>query len=375
MRIEAANAERRKRRREINGAGMVAHSDAAARLLARRVQGYRLSWRETAFLYLQEPQALRTCGSTLVHAIVWLNIILFAAKVLLESNRSITANVGPALFCALHIGLNAAFTVEAAVRAATYIPSKRALSDPLIWLDLLTCVPFWIRLLVAPSTLTPSEYLTRGGDPGSSILRVLEALASLRVIKLARYYEGAGLMLRAVTNATAQLLVPMFFLVTMTFCFATLLYELEYDPLIERCRTAWEAEGLSRTFLDAHPPGVTWDCSLCVSGGDADGLYLSSSPPPPASAVPPTADDHSADVCASCRGFPIDHPECLGTRWQQNYHNVFIAIWFFIVTVTPAGVDVFPVTFLGKLFVTFVTSPSHTPSGRISVCTPCSVHR
>lgn len=42
---------------KVMGSGVVAHSDAAAKLLAKRVRGKRLTWRESIFLSLEEPTA------------------------------------------------------------------------------------------------------------------------------------------------------------------------------------------------------------------------------------------------------------------------------------------------------------------------------
>ena len=71
----------------------------------------------------------------------------------------------------------------------------------------------WVRLAVRPASLTPAQYLLRtayNSPDVSFAVRVLEALASLRLLKLARYYEGAALLVRAMAKSAYQLLVPLF---------------------------------------------------------------------------------------------------------------------------------------------------------------------
>ena len=61
-------------------------------------------------------------------------------------------------------------------------------------------------------------------------MRYLEPIATLRLLNLARYYESAELLRRAMLHAASQLLVPMFMLLIMTVTCSALLVELEFSP-------------------------------------------------------------------------------------------------------------------------------------------------
>ena len=98
-----------------------------------------------------------------------------------------------------------------------------------------------------------------------------------------------------------------------------------------------------------RPDGVRWGCDVCPiasgstgGGADGSGSFL--------------ADVRwSAELCATCRGYPVGHPECLGVRFRQTFNSVPHAMWFTIVTVTTTGFgDVYPETSPGKTFVSAV---------------------
>jgi len=75
---------------------------------------------------------------------------------------------------------------------------RRALLDGFIWLELITIVPFVVRLATHGGDVTPVLPKAQ---------RVLESLSSLRLLKLCRYYEGAGLLARAFYRSAEQLAV------------------------------------------------------------------------------------------------------------------------------------------------------------------------
>lgn len=67
---------------------------------------------------------------------------------------------------------------------------------------------------------------------------------TLRLLKLNRYYDGASLLMKAITDALRQLLVPLFMLLIMIFTFASLTFEIEWDGDIERCLSLWDSQGI-----------------------------------------------------------------------------------------------------------------------------------
>ena len=114
---------------------------------------------------------------------------------------------------------NVVFSFEAGLRFVSYYPLSSGGRDPILYLDVLTVLPFWLRLLVHPSSMTPDGYLdvSRRG----MTIRVLEAFSSLRLLKLCRYYDGATLLVHAISHSLQQLFVPLFALAIMVFTFAS----------------------------------------------------------------------------------------------------------------------------------------------------------
>ena len=112
------------------------------------------------------------------------------------------------------------------------LPSASSLSPP-------TCR--WSRLIHSISLLT--ERLPRVA-PSSQV----------RLLKLARYYEGAELLQRAMYRSTSQLLVPMFMLFIMVVCFSVLLVEVR--PAVCACACA-------RARACAHACVCPWASPTC----------------------------------------------------------------------------------------------------------------
>ena len=47
----------------------------------------------------------------------------------------------------------------------------------------------------------------------------------------------------------------------MIVIFAQLLYDIEWDEARESCVAHWLLEGINRSFINANPIGVTWNCN------------------------------------------------------------------------------------------------------------------
>ena len=142
-------------------------------------------------------------------------------------------------------------------------------------------------------------------------LRILEAAASIRFLKLCRYYEGAGLLVRALSKSVEQLFVPLFMLSIMVICFSTILYEVEYDRTIHDCNSHWLAQNVSAAFLRARPAGVAWSCDVCTT--DFSEIVGSI--------------DEGREQCNTCNGYPDGHPECVGVPFGQQFPNIPACMW------------------------------------------------
>ena len=267
---------------------------AAASLIGRRVQGERLTWRQHAFLILEEPASGPAAYvlSLVLRATIALNVVAST----LESLSRVTEVTGVLVWSYIAMACNGVLTLEACARILCYLPRRAAaLRDPFVWLDALSVLPFWLFLMLNLGLRANRPTAT---ESTSWYLRLLVSLGSVRLLKLCRYYDGAGLLVRALSRSAKQLYVPLFMLLLMVVSFSTLLYALEFSSEVHACATYWEEANVTPAFLLAHPDGVTWTCDVCeaaVAGRDRAG----------ASRV--------GDMCTTCNGWPDGHPECVGS--------------------------------------------------------------
>ena len=78
-------------------------------------------------------------------------VLADAGLTTLESLDFWHAWVGSAFFLAAKTAFNVFFTLEALTRVITYTPLREACRSAILWLDVLTVLPFWVRLrLTAP---------------------------------------------------------------------------------------------------------------------------------------------------------------------------------------------------------------------------------
>lgn len=286
--------------------GFEAHSLTSARLLVAQLNGQRLTLRQRCFLLLYEPQSSSLAALTAL--VIWACLLASSTCAAMETIDWLTDLTGPRPFLHARVVLNGVFSVEVLARVCCYIPLRRAWRDPFLWTGLLAILPFWVRVAAYPTSLTVAAYLRP--DTRTLGSRVLEALASIRLVNLCRYYEGGAILARAAAGSASQLGVPLFLFGMLTITFSLALYELEWDSTIERCASAWRSLGVESAFLAAHPAGVAWDCSVCAITGLGSG------------------------ECVTCRGYPLNATECLGRPWGQRFRSVPETMWFVGVTMS-----------------------------------------
>ena len=208
--------------------GVVAvSSDAAGEIVARMAQNQPVSFRERLFLIMTEPSTGRV--AKLVATTAWLIVLADGAATILETEAAITEATGTMFWVYYKFAINFAFTVEAIIRFYSFIPLAEAWRQPFTWLDLLTLIPFYVRIgffwdTVAPGTASLSQARRRPPPPPPPPsppphppppaplpqadrpfeIRILESFNSLRMFKLIRYYEGAQILVKAVVAAAGQ---------------------------------------------------------------------------------------------------------------------------------------------------------------------------
>ena len=123
---------------------------------------------------------------------------------------------------------------------------SRPCKNTYVLLDVITVLPLYLRLFLYPDSMKAQNYLSKAG--AGITIRIFEAFGAFRILKLCRYYEGASLLAMAVGKSLKQLYVPMFMLLLMVFCFAAIVYEIEFDPDVQACVELWKKEGVSELY-------------------------------------------------------------------------------------------------------------------------------
>ena len=70
-----------------------------------------------------------------------------------ETVASINQATGPHLWLFARLSFNIFFSLEAALRVASYIPLRRAFRDPFVWLDFCTIMPLYMRIVFYPASM------------------------------------------------------------------------------------------------------------------------------------------------------------------------------------------------------------------------------
>ena len=103
--------------------------------------------------------------------------------------------------------------------------------DPLLYVDLLSLLPFYIDLILVVSECP--EHLTQftvrsSCTSGADVLGIFRLLRLVRMLKLIRYYaEGSTVLITALSRSLEPLLVPTLFFLLIVFVFGSVMYLLE----------------------------------------------------------------------------------------------------------------------------------------------------
>ena len=307
-------------------------------LVAIREGGEALSCRESMYLLMNEPAS--SSAAYWLGYLLQLCLIVSALCTTAETHHLVNEATGPEIWIMAKILFNIIFSVETFFRIMCHIPFKTVHKNTYVLLDVITVLPLYLRLFLYPDSMKAQNYLSKAG--AGITIRIFEAFGAFRILKLCRYYEGASLLAMAVGKSLKQLYVPMFMLLLMVFCFAAIVYEIEFDPDVQACVELWKKEGVSASFIKANSDGVTWDCSTCTQGAECQ------------------HDDAAcaADFdmkCLTCNGYPPGHPECGSIVWGQTFVDIPRSMWFMLVTVSTVGYgDVSPTSWQGQIFVCWV---------------------
>lgn len=240
----AADAERQRRGRRKPAAGD-RYAANGAQSAVRRVESRRGGLDATRLGMLQDPRMRTTLKNILqtyhldfmarldqsrvaytLHSVfVILAALAFCLETMVELQPIVPSNV----WVFAEMVFTVFFTVELLAR---YVASRRSRStfwsDPLIWVDIVSIVPFYTILLACR------------GDPFSQCsvrdawyIRWLQAVKILRIFKISRHFSGTRVLVKAMRESKRALGAPVVMLLLSVTMFASVLFFLEsgqWDP-------------------------------------------------------------------------------------------------------------------------------------------------
>ena len=115
------------------------------------------------------------------------------------------------------------FGLELVVRIAVSVKPWTQVS---IWIETLCCLPLVMRLVLASQGLRPLEL-----EHGWRVVAILvQALAPLRLLKIARYSSAAVILKKAIADSSSALWIPFYLLMVLFTLVGGVVYAFEYSP-------------------------------------------------------------------------------------------------------------------------------------------------
>ena len=187
--------------------------------IAKRSRAGKLTWRDQLYRCLNSPSSgpRALMLATVLTFFSLLSPISYAASTVAE-----WVEAAPLVFMILDILFTSVFTAEVVVRIVV-VPRWQHLFDPLVLLPVVCLVPLYTRLL---QYWAPVIGWAEDGDT-RSILRILDALAPLRLLTIAQYYRDSTLLLTALRRSVTALMVPLSLMLVVAASLGGILYAVE----------------------------------------------------------------------------------------------------------------------------------------------------
>ena len=185
----------------------------------------RMTMRESVRIMLEDPGTSKSglCIAIFLSLAIVVSVCTFCASTLPVFQRQ-------SFQCVLghfEMGFNLLFTVELIVRVSVAPTFRHVIRDPFMWFDFLGILPFFG--ILATRGYDYCENL----DEEAGFLPALYSLRVIRLLKLARHFQGSVILAEAIKASLGALTVPYFFLFVATVLFASILYYLEKQSLGE----------------------------------------------------------------------------------------------------------------------------------------------
>lgn len=161
----------------------------------------------------------------ILHLLFWCIIIMSVVIVCLKSSPRLANNDTEVIFIT-DLAVDTIFTIELLLRI--WATGWHGGADPFMYIDLLAITPFIVSLFGIAI-----EGLGKTATQNSQ----LHVLKLVRLLKLARHYEGARVLWGALKLSFEALLVPLYFLLCMILLFAALLYIVEVGVISKHTHT------------------------------------------------------------------------------------------------------------------------------------------
>ena len=189
----------------------------------RRRQG-TLTFRDRVYQTLASPAssllALFVAAFLLIAATA--SVVLAAVQMSEEAHDIQAGNTARTDYVADWI-FTGIFGIEIIIRAAVYVKPWTSVS---LWGDVVCFLPLVMRLYFSYHNIRALEL----EDPARSITILVQALASLRLLKLTRYSSAFEILRHAVVESSSALWIP-FYLLCVLFTFVGgIVYAFEYVP-------------------------------------------------------------------------------------------------------------------------------------------------
>lgn len=141
-------------------------------------------------------------------------VLLICASVVTLMLSTLPASpINPDVDFILEAAFNYVFTVEFVIRLFLIEECARGFTDPYMYFDLISIIPFWIEFF----------NFVQGGVA----LDMLKAFKMLRLLKLSRQYDGSIILMQAIDRSREALGVPFFFLGVAVVIFSAFMYYTE----------------------------------------------------------------------------------------------------------------------------------------------------
>ena len=252
-------------------------------LTERQEQQGRLFCRDHLYVFLHSPTS--SFGATAYATCTMLAAVACTAVYFFETVEEYGQKLHPHMQ-RIDASFLTIFALDIVLRCLAKLGSWRAcwrgvISDGLLWVEMLCVAPLIARIAIYP---------TRTIEIEDSELRVMlqltEALGVLRLLRTARYYHGAHLLVGALTESVSALRVPFFFLALLCAQFGGIMYVLEYSS--------------DHPDKVQNAPDAMWLilCTVTTVGCELGVTQTSSTPTPPL----PVMQRHSHEACHPSRG-------------------------------------------------------------------------